>query len=249
MMVFIMDLVAGYNFVIGQKTMYELEGGPHFGNLAFHFLMRSIPLKSTDDVCIKPNQSKTHILQMLSLPPQFKGRTAIVKLRSKNPGALPQTLKLDFDKKGRAYVTVNNTSSNIWNVYQGETMGSVDMGSLGYFHINRDVLENTLEDTCQFLSEDDTCEFFHKLIEDHNEVCEVINTRLTNRDEEEKKIRDSNSTKEDPYPWLDADNPRRMLTDYEIIRKYVNLEESDLTLKEKKTLIQVIMNYKKAFSL
>ena len=30
-----MDLVAGYDFVKGQKTMYELEGGPHFGNLAF----------------------------------------------------------------------------------------------------------------------------------------------------------------------------------------------------------------------
>ena len=250
MMVFIMDLVAGYDFVIGQKTMYELEGGPHFGNLAFHFLMRSIPLKSTDDICIKPNESKTYMLQMLSLPPEFKGGTAIVKLRSENLGALPQTLKLDFDKKGRAYVTATNDSCNIWNVYQGETMGSIDMRSLGYFHINRDVLENTLEDTCNFLSEDDTCEFFHKLIEDHNKFCEVINTRLTNRDEEEKKIKDSNmTTKEDPYPWLDADNPRRTLTDYEIIRKYVNLDDSDLTFKEKKTLTRVIMKYKKAFSL
>ena len=157
---------------------------------------------------------------MLSLPPEFKGGTAIVKLRSENLGALPQTLKLDFDKKGRAYVTATNDSSNIWNVYQGETMGSIDMRSLGYFHINRDVLENTLEDTCNFLSEDDTCEFFHKLIEDHNEFCEVINTRPTNREEDEKKIRDSNmSMKEDSYPWLDAGDPRRTLTDYEIIRK------------------------------
>ena len=57
------------------------------------------------------------------------------------------------------------------------------------------------------------------------------------------------ATKDDPYPWLEPNDPRRTLTDQEIIERYVNLEEADLTTKEKRTLIKVIMKYRKAFSL
>ena len=39
------------------------------------------------------------------------------------------------------------------------------------------------------------------------------------------------------------------MTDQEIIEHYVNLKDSDLTPKEAKALIKVIMKYKKAFSL
>lgn len=28
----------------------------------------------------------------------------------------------------------------------------------------------------------------------------------------------------DPFPWLDKDDPRRQMTDEEILRKYINLE-------------------------
>ena len=45
MVVYLLDMDDNFDFVIGQKAMYELEGGPNFGTLSFHFLMRSIPLK------------------------------------------------------------------------------------------------------------------------------------------------------------------------------------------------------------
>ena len=57
------------------------------------------------------------------------------------------------------------------------------------------------------------------------------------------------ATKDDPYPWLEPNDPRRTLTDQEIIERYVNLAEADLTAKEKRTLMKVIMKYRKAFSL
>ena len=57
------------------------------------------------------------------------------------------------------------------------------------------------------------------------------------------------ATQDDPYPWLDPEDPRRKMTDQEIIEHYVNLEDSDLTPREKKALIKLILKYKKAFSL
>ena len=250
MVVYLLDMDDNFDFVIGQKAMYELEGGPNFGTLTFHFLMRSIPLKAMKEVTIKPEQAKMYGIQMLAVPPDFKGGTGVIKLRSENQGMLPQTLKLEVDKRGRGLIKAHNDSSNTWTINAGEMMGSIDMRSLGYFHINRDTLVETLEEQCNFLTEDETCEYFCKLIEDHNDLCEAVNTKLKRRYASKEDKPDSNmATKDDPYPWLEPNDPRRTLTDQEIIERYVNLAEADLTTKEKRTLIKVIMKYRKAFSL
>ena len=98
------------------------------------------------------------------------------------------------------------------------------------------------------MTEDETCKYFCKLIDDHNELCNAINTRLKRR--YNKTDEDTNmATQNDPYCWLEANDPRRSLTDQEIIERYVNLTKADLTAKEKVTLIKVIMKYKQGFSL
>ena len=53
----------------------------------------------------------------------------------------------------------------------------------------------------------------------------------------------------DLYPWLDEDDPRRDMTDEEILDKYVDLTNSDLTPDEKGTLMKIIKEHKQAFSL
>ena len=53
----------------------------------------------------------------------------------------------------------------------------------------------------------------------------------------------------DPYPLLTPDDPRRNMTDREILEKYVDLSNSDLTKKEKEQLYKVSLKYKTAFSL
>ena len=53
----------------------------------------------------------------------------------------------------------------------------------------------------------------------------------------------------DPYSWLDEDDPRRDMTDEEILHWYIDLSESHLTRKEKEEVMDLIVAYKKAFSL
>ena len=53
----------------------------------------------------------------------------------------------------------------------------------------------------------------------------------------------------DPYPWLDGDDPQRDMTDEEILYKYIDLSKSHLTSKEKEEVMDLILTYKKAFSL
>ena len=54
------------------------------------------------------------------------------------------------------------------------------------------------------------------------------------------------ATAEDPYPWLDKDDPRRNMTEEEIIREKIPLQNSNLNDAEKERLIEMIMENKEA---
>ena len=53
----------------------------------------------------------------------------------------------------------------------------------------------------------------------------------------------------DPYAWLDKDDPRRNMTDQEILEEYVDITDSDLNPAEKKSLYKVLLKHQEAFSL
>ena len=86
-------------------------------------------------------------------------------------------------------------------------------------------------------------------------------TKLANEDpvlQAETKINMSRTPKEhtvgmengeDPYPWLDSDDPRRKMTDGEILCLKVPLDKSILTAAEKERLIKLMLENTAAFSI
>ena len=56
-------------------------------------------------------------------------------------------------------------------------------------------------------------------------------------------------TPDDPYPWLERDDPRRHMTDEEIIQQKIPLQQSNLNDAEKQKLIEIILDNKEAFSI
>ena len=49
---------------------------------------------------------------------------------------------------------------------------------------------------------------------------------------------------EDKYPWLDPDDERRYMTDNEILDKYINLDNSCLSKKEKREVMDMLYRYR-----
>ena len=74
-------------------------------------------------------------------------------------------------------------------------------------------------------------------------------TKLKDRQSKGKEDYNDSSMSDDPYPWLDKEDPRRNMTDRECIEKFVDLSDSDMTEIEKKNLYKLLYKYKKAFSL
>ena len=53
----------------------------------------------------------------------------------------------------------------------------------------------------------------------------------------------------DKYPWLDDNDERKYMMDKEILDKYIDLDNSCLTKREKREVRDLLYEYKDAFSL
>ena len=108
-----------------------------------------------------------------------------------------------------------------------EMLGILDLRSLGYYKIKQGILQQNLSKGHRFKSADILCEQFNKF----------INTLKKERKEETQK-----------YLWSDPSNERKYMSDREILETYIDLENSCLTDKEKKEVMNMLYKYKEAFS-
>ena len=195
------------------------------------------------------------------------GVATVAKLRSTKENQMVQTLILHLRGNGKTTVQLTNYSNENWKIHEGEMVGCFDMRSSGYFHVSRETLQQIMKSSfkgnCTFLSERETQEYFDLYHKDHKEVMNYVNsqvnqrlkqqqgnTQLVDRNEPDDDDKELSKTRgKDPYPWLDADDPRRKMTDQEILEKYIDLSDTDLNSAEKRSLYKVLVKYKDAFSL
>ena len=272
---YLADMSDTFDFVIGQKSMYELEATVDYNNLAFTFLKRSLPIFAKEDYTIKSGKTKDIVLELKDIPFEVHGYkdfpkdgvATVAKLKSAKDSQMVQTLILHLGEDGKTTVQLSNHSNENWKIHEGDMIGCLDMRSSGYFHVSRETLQHILQssfkDNCSFLSERETEEYFDLYHKDHKEVLNYVSIQMNQRLKQQQgntELVDREATDEDnqelpkakgkdPYPWLDKEDPRRKMTDQEILEKYIDLSDSDLDLAEKKSLYKVLVKYKDAFSL
>ena len=111
-----------------------------------------------------------------------------------------------------------------------EMIGIIDLRSLGYYKIKQGILQQNLSKYYRFEKAEKLCEYFNKFMN-------------TLKKETEQK------SPEDKYPWLDPDDDQRYMTDREILEKYINLDNSCLNEEERIKIMNMLFDYKEAFSL
>ena len=186
MICYLLECSKDYGLYIGQKAMYELEGGTDFRNLSFHFLMRSLNLYAGDTVQIKPGQSKmvplcldTYIMRRDSQLGEKKlldidlhnieNEKVIMNLKTERKDKLVQTLPALLSK-GTIFLSAVNNTDVVWKIEKSQMMGSQDCRPLGYSHISRNSLQRVMLDKANFLTDRETVEYFNILKEDHKNV-------------------------------------------------------------------------------
>ena len=100
---------------------------------------------------------------------------------------------------------------------------------LGYYKIKQGVLRQNISKYYEFKPAEKVCAQFNNL----------VNTIKKEQSLETGEI----------YPWLDNTDERKYMRDREILEKYINLENTCLTEKEKEEIMDMLYKYKEAFSL
>ena len=198
--------------------------------MTYKFLNRSPKLIAKNPVHLPPDGSKLDIDLHLDFPKEVSGQ-AIGKLLLA-PSWVLHTIKAPI-MHNAIHLQVSNHSKSPITHPHGAVIGIVDIQSLGYFHIGMDQLKKTVLREYQFKS-------LQNLTYHLNRMIDVAN--IANR-------RPRGTHPKDPYPWLEPDDPRRSLTDEQILDKTVDLSASCLSSVEKRRLMALLKRHKKAFSL
>ena len=124
---------------------------------------------------------------------------------------------------------INNSNSETLIFNQREVLGILDLRLLGYYKIKQGVIQQKLSTFYKFESVDEVCIQFNNLIN-------------TLRKEQKLDIGKK-------FPWLDNSDERKYMSDREILRKYINLDNTCLMEDEKEEVMNMLFKYKEAFSL
>ena len=124
---------------------------------------------------------------------------------------------------------INNSSSETIILNPREALGTLDLRSIGYYKIKQGVIQQKIGKYYEFESANKVCTQFNKLINNLRKEQSL--------DTGEK------------YPWLDDSDERKYMSEREILRKYINLDNTCLTEDEKEEVIDMLYKYKEAFSL
>ena len=123
----------------------------------------------------------------------------------------------------------NNSNLETLILNPVEALGILDLRSLGYYKIEQGVIQQKLSRFYNF--------------ESAEEVCMQLNNLIHMIRKEQKEVT------EEEYPWLDKSDERKYMSDEEILRKYINLDNTCLSRKEKEEVMDMLYQYKDAFSL
>ena len=217
------------DLILGVKNIFELEGIVNTRICSVKFLNRSLPIFPVAHHKIKPGRM-AYVKVRIPFVEKLSG-IAIVKLLYKYHIG---TMRVCIDSNQSIIKIINNTEETIHYTPQ-LAIGIVDIRSLGYYNVSKSIM------------------FFDKRGNDRipPPPYRVHKLHPCNyykaKEMKEQNIQDNE--KKDLYPWLDKDDPHRDMTDEEILDKYIDLSNSDLTLDEKETLMDTIKEHKQAFSL
>ena len=200
------------DLVLEIKNIFKLEVVVDSQDFCLSFLNRSIPFFPREKVEVKPKEQKLIMVEATFIE-EISGM-AITKLLDVRE-QITLTIKLKFIRN-RAMLKVNNGSEGKVTFNPTDMVGVVDLRSLGYYKVKQGVLQQYFSKQYYFESANTVCDQFNRL----------INTLM--KEEEEKGKGD------DKYSWLDDSDKRKHMTDREILDKYINLNNSALTRRERK---------------
>ena len=229
--------------------MAQLSAWQDYATNKLYIQQILIPLTLRNNARILPGKTGIVTLTLQPNKTSFMPRHTIMGKGIAYVKPLDQTLPLrlieiEFENN-RCCMEVHNTSDFTVEFLYGQEMAYFNARSKGLLQINNSKhfpIDQYLHDRMTPATLSPSPLAYEKPI--HPAKMPRIATRT------EIPIDDTNkSTPDDKYPWLDPDDPRRNMTDKEILQMKLNLKDSILNEKEKEEFLMKVEQFTDVFSL
>ena len=203
------DIQPSIDLVLGMKNMHEIEGELSPRNSEFRFLNRAVPLFTMENFSLKPG-CKRFVKCIAPFPTNLTG-TAIIKIVQ---GLRTITVQCKI-QNNLGVIDLVNTSKTTMLFSTASALGIVDIRSLGFYNIKHATLQYNLSKQLPQ---------YNKIAADHVEQIKTKHVPKQGSHVQHVSQQKLPQSADDPYPWLDSQDPRRDMSDEEILRKYIDLE-------------------------
>ena len=215
-----------YNFVVDLEAAIQLESVYYMASNILEVKQRSVPLFPFKDIKIEPGLSSLIDLSG-NLPCTFSSGSGIIRVQPVDKDYSYNTIETEFvDQVTSIHVT--NKSQQPLHFPKDKPLAFFDLRSIGYFEPSaaKDILKMRTPQT--YVTS-------FTVMPDSSSHCSANHTQTMDT--------------QDPYPWLESDDPQRFQTDREILETTIDLSESCLTKAQCIEFLNVLEKYKDAFSL
>ena len=213
-----------FDFVLGLESLIQLESVYSLGQNILQMENRCIPLYPVKDVILPP-KAQIGIVITGELPRTFSSGFAVVHVIPVTNTYSVVTTETEFINQTTCF-NLTNTINKSRYFYHNIPFAYLDTRSIGYY----EPLTAT-----QMISSD------HLIFPSH--MASISEHSIDRLIHEEPAL-----DNQDPYPWLDPQDPRRFQTDRELLEQLIDLSDSCLTPLEKEQFYDLLEQYKKAFS-
>ena len=211
-----------FDFVLGLESLIQLESVYYLGQNILQMENRCIPLYPVKYVILPP-KAEIPILITGELPLTFSSEFAVVHVLPVTNTYSVVTTETEFINQTTCF-NLTNTINKSRYFYHNIPFGYLDTRSIGYY----EPLTAT-----QMISSD------HLIFPSH--MASISEHSIDRLIHEEPALGN-----QDPYPWLDPQDPRRFQTHRELLEQLIDLSDSCLTPLEKEQFYDLLEQYKKA---
>ena len=201
------------DMVLGMKNMHELEAEHSSRHSEFRIMNRAIPMFPMENFTLKPGNKRF----IKFIVPFFNKLTGIA-IGKLTIGSTVTTAQCTL-KNNLGVLDMVHTSTHPLIFNEQKAFGIVDIRSLGYYNIKHSTLQYNL-----------SISNYHHMAPVHSRHAKTRTPKQTCKQHVNPRSADA-----DKYPWLDKKDPRRKMTDEEILDTYIDLSKSSLTDKEKRS--------------
>ena len=229
------DTQAQTGILLSKMALEQLQTWQDYSNNTLYVKQTAIPLYAIQNIELLPNRKTTiALIADRAIELQYKELIegqGIVWVWSNDSSKPLQPIVATFHND-KTLITFENTTGQMQHISKGAKVAILDMHSKdgGMTNFEWDI---------------PTDDEGNLVLYAHTFASSLEPTKLANEDpvlQSDTKIEVSQTPNqhtlhsdntEDPYPWLDSDDPRRNMTDEEILRAKVAFDKSILTAAEK----------------